>query len=51
MRKNANVLYRGEKYKVLNTKTLTIDGQGVLMLKLKHKKYDLWVNACYTIEC
>lgn len=51
MRKNANVLYRGEKYKVLATKTLTIDGKEVKMLKLKHKKYDLWINADYVIEC
>lgn len=45
------VLYRGEKYKVINTKTLIIDGESVLMLKLKHKKYDLWVNSNYVIEC
>lgn len=51
MRKNSYVLYRGEKYKVIDTNTLTINGQGVLILKLNHKKYDLWVNSNYVIEC
>lgn len=45
------VLYRGEKYKVLETNMSTINGQNIIMLKLKHKKYDLWVNSKYVIKC
>lgn len=45
------VLYRGEKYKVLETNSSVINGQNVLMLRLKHKKYNLWVNANYVVRC
>ena len=45
------VLYRGEKYKVLETNNLEVNGQNVLMLKLKHKKYNLWVNSNYVVKC
>ena len=51
MKVNYDVLYRGERHKVLDVQLVFIDDKAVTLLRLKHKKYQLWVNLDYVIPC
>lgn len=51
IKNKTKIMYRGEKHTVRGIKTLTINGVSVIMLKIDHKRYDMWVNAEYSIKC
>ncbi len=49
--KNKEVLYRGQKYKVLSSREEIIGNNRVTFLVLNNKKYKMTVNAKYVIYC
>lgn len=49
--RKTQILYRGQQYKIQEKKKEKINGETIIMLKIPHKKYDMWVNANYVILC
>ena len=50
MKKGMKILYRGEKYKVIDTKIVNFGSTEIEYVKIPHKAYDIWVNAAYADE-
>lgn len=50
MKKGTVILYRGEQYKIKQSKIRKIGNSEIEYVEIPHKKYTIWVNAAYVEE-